>query len=52
MTKEAPFHPLTPSPPRVEAILEMIQMGNIMPDEIKMVCNLLHQYADIFTLSV
>ena len=34
--------------PRVKAILEMIQIGDIMPNEIEMVYNLLCKFTDIF----
>ncbi|KAF8437266.1 hypothetical protein L210DRAFT_3356921, partial [Boletus edulis BED1] len=39
-------------PPRVEAILHAVQIGNISSDETTMVHNLLREFADVFALSV
>ncbi|KAF8432103.1 hypothetical protein L210DRAFT_3414528, partial [Boletus edulis BED1] len=36
----------------VEAILHVVQIDNISPDETTMVCNLLREFADVFALSV
>ena len=47
LTDEGPFYP-----PRVEAILNMVQIGNITPDKLTKVCNLLQEFADVFALSI
>ena len=47
LTEKGPFHP-----PRMDAILNAVHIGNITPEESEMVRNLLREFADVFALSV
>ena len=47
LTKEGPFYP-----PRVNAILDIVQIGAISPDESIKVRALIREFADVFALSV
>ena len=47
LTEKGPFYP-----PRVNTILDTVQIGAISPDESIKVCALLCEFADIFALSV
>lgn len=47
LTKKRPFHP-----PRVNAILNAVQVSTTLPEELTEVCALLHEFADIFSLYV
>lgn len=47
LEEEGPFHP-----PRVEAILKAVRFGDLPPDELKQVQDLVAEFADTFALSV
>lgn len=47
LTEKEPFHP-----PRVNVILDTVQVGTTSPEELTEVCALLCEFADIFALFV